>query len=63
MPGKIPSKDISRKPAAKSDEHRSLYLSCLGTMHEAAALPLVAISAWNALERSTLAASDHILIY
>ena len=29
MPAKMPSKHISRKPAAKSDEHRSLYLSYL----------------------------------
>jgi NADPH:quinone reductase len=33
------------------------------TMHEAAALPLVAITAWDALERSALAAADHILIH
>jgi NADPH2:quinone reductase len=33
------------------------------TMREAAALPLVAITAWDALERSGLTASDHILIH
>lgn len=33
------------------------------TMREAAALPLVSITAWDALERSALSASDHILIH
>jgi NADPH:quinone reductase len=33
------------------------------TTREAAALPLVAITAWQALERSGLTASDHILIH
>jgi NADPH:quinone reductase len=33
------------------------------TMHEAAALPLVAITAWEALERASLAASDHVLVH
>ena len=32
-------------------------------MRQAAALPLVAITAWDALERSRLTASDHILIH
>jgi NADPH2:quinone reductase len=33
------------------------------TMREAAALPLIAITAWDALERSALAAADHILVH
>jgi NADPH2:quinone reductase len=33
------------------------------SMREAAALPLVAITAWDALERSGVTASDHILIH
>ena len=33
------------------------------SMRQAAALPLVAITAWDALERSRLTASDHILIH
>ena len=33
------------------------------TMREAAALPLVAITAWEALERAALTASDHVLVH
>lgn len=33
------------------------------SMREAAALPLVAITAWDALERSIVGASDHVLIH
>jgi NADPH2:quinone reductase len=33
------------------------------SMREAAALPLVAITAWDALERSALSASSHILVH
>jgi NADPH:quinone reductase len=33
------------------------------TMHEAAALPLVAITAWDAFERVSLSASDHVLVH
>jgi len=33
------------------------------TMHEAAALPLVSLTAWDGLERTNLSASDHILIH
>jgi NADPH2:quinone reductase len=33
------------------------------TMREAAALPLVAITAWDAFERAHLSASDHLLIH
>ncbi|HTI01358.1 MAG TPA: zinc-binding dehydrogenase [Acidisoma sp.] len=32
-------------------------------MHEAAALPLVSITAWDGLERTNVTASDHILIH
>jgi NADPH:quinone reductase len=32
-------------------------------MHEAAALPLVAITAWDALERAAISASDHVLVH
>jgi len=33
------------------------------TMHEAAALPLVGITAWDALERVSLSESDHVLVH
>jgi NADPH:quinone reductase len=33
------------------------------TMHQAAALPLVAITAWDALERASLSAPDHVLVH
>jgi NADPH2:quinone reductase len=33
------------------------------SMREAAALPLVAITAWDALERSMVSSSDHVLIH
>jgi NADPH:quinone reductase len=33
------------------------------TMHEAAALPLVAITAWDAFERTSLSGSDHVLVH
>src|SRR6202030_2861611 len=33
------------------------------SMREAAALPLVSITAWDAFERSQLGASDHVLIH
>jgi NADPH:quinone reductase len=33
------------------------------SMREAAALPLVSITAWDALERSRLSANDHILVH
>jgi len=32
-------------------------------MHDAAALPLVAITAWDAFERAFLCASDHVLVH
>jgi len=33
------------------------------TMHEAAALPVVGITAWEAFERVSLSASDHVLVH
>jgi NADPH:quinone reductase len=33
------------------------------TMHDAAALPLVSITAWDAFERLSLSAADHVLVH